>query len=740
MMTHLKARPAAAAILTFVAIAAVAAADDSAKDTASKTDKQAATSEKKVEQAETPSLPEKFGVLVHDPRALPGYNLINPGRKETYLFDNEGRVVHTWTSEYSSGAAAYLLENAHLFRPAEAVNRKPGFQGPAAGGRIQEFDWDGNLVWDFEYHSEQRLPHHDAIKLPNGNALLICWERIAEEEAVANGRRPETVKDSHLQADCLVEIKPTGPTTGEIVWEWRSWDHLIQDRDKSKANYGNVSEHPELFDVNYIHGEEDQVSKLMATKDGRDKLRALGYVGNAPAAAADAKDATKNGADKKEADQKDAGKKDAEKKDADKQDDGKKEPPPDDAAKSSSPDSQKKDPPAPRKNPDWMHVNAVAYNPELDQIALSSPHFHEIWIIDHGTTTEQARGHSGGRRGKGGDILYRWGNPRAYRNGTSLDQRLFFQHNIQWIPRGLSGEGHLLVFNNGGGRKPEEFSSVDEFVPPTDRNGNYIRGKRGPFGPDKALWSYTAPNPKDFYSWFISGAQRLPNGNTLINSGAVGVVFEVTPESEVVWKFANPFKRLPPAPPPGGVPPKRFESLAGPTRDALGLTAEQRKKLDEIDTELVAKLDKLLSGDEIRKFAEPNPADDAEFSKQPAGTYLVAFNRAAPEITAAQRQELQALQKEFSPRIAGILTDAQKTMIADRKKRQLAAGAGRGGPPRQGNTLFRATRYALDHPAFAGRTLVPGKTLVEIEEEFDRQKAAQEAAAKAADAAQPAAK
>ena len=84
-----------------------------------------------------------------------------------------------------------------------------------------------------------------------------------------------------------------------------------------------------------------------------------------------------------------------------------------------------------------MHVNAVAYNAELDQIVLSSPHFNEIWIIDHGTTTEEAKGHTGGRWGKGGDILYRWGNPRAYRNGTKLDQRLFYQHNIQWIPKGL---------------------------------------------------------------------------------------------------------------------------------------------------------------------------------------------------------------------------------------------------------------------------------------------------------------
>ena len=589
--------------------------------------------------------------MLNESRAFPGYNLINPGRKQSYLYDNEGRVVHSWTSEHSSGAAAYLLDNGHLFRPAEAVNRKPGFQGPAAGGRIQEFDWDGNLVWDFEYHSEKRLPHHDAIKLPNGNVLLICWEMMDEKEAVAKGRRPETVKDSHLQPDCLVEIKPTGNKTGEIVWEWRSWDHLIQDRDKTKPNYGNVTEHPELFDVNYIHGEEDQVSKLMATKDGRDKLRSLGYVGSAPAASADAK--------------KDSPKKDAEKKDANN----------DDASKAQSKDSQKKDQPrAPRKNPDWMHVNAVAYNAELDQIALSSPNFHEIWIIDHSTTKEEAKGHTGGRWGKGGDILYRWGNPRAYRNGTNLDQRLFGQHNIQWISKGLSGEGHLLVFNNGGGRKPVEYSSVDEFVPPTDKDGNYVRPKRGPFGPAKPLWSYTAPDKKDFYSWFISGAQRLPNGNTLINAGAVGIVFEVTPEKETVWKFSNPFKPVASTPPAANGPPKRFEALARAARDALGLTKDQRKKLDVIDKELIAKLDKILTHEEINSFALPNPSDAADNTKRPPGEYLLMFNRSTPKVTDAQKKELQALQKDFSPKIAKILTDAQKKLDRGLQERSTCCG------------------------------------------------------------------
>jgi len=210
----------------------------------------------KKDAATAPTSAKTLGVLLNDSRALPGYNLITPGGKVTYLYDNEGRVVHSWTSEYSGGVA-YLLDNGDLFRTAEATNHDQRFKGPAMAGRLQEFDWDGNLVWDLEYHNQRRLPHHDAIKLPNGNALFICWEMIDEKEAVAQGRRAETVKDSHLQPDSLVEIRPTGPKTGEIVWEWRSWDHLIQDRDRTKPNYGKVADHPERFDLNYIQRDDD---------------------------------------------------------------------------------------------------------------------------------------------------------------------------------------------------------------------------------------------------------------------------------------------------------------------------------------------------------------------------------------------------------------------------------------------------------------------------------------------------
>ena len=265
------------------------------------------------------------------------------------------------------------------------------------------------------------------------------------------------------------------------------------------------------------------------------------------------------------------------------------------------------------------------------------------------------------------------------------------------------------MFNNGSGRQPAEYSSVDEIEPPTDKAGVYIRREHAPFGPDSALWSYTAPNKSDFFSWFISGAQRLPNGNTLINSGAQGIVFEVTPEKEVVWKFTNPFKNIPP---PGSSSPKPFEVLRKDARDFLGLKEDQRKKFDEIDKELNVKLDEVLSAEQRKILNERN---DIDLSKVPAGDYLSAFRREKLKLTDAQTKALQAIQADFNPRITMILSEDQKRLIEEHKQ---SLAATRSGTPRKaGNTLFRATRYSLDHPALEGKTLKPGKTLVEIQEE-----------------------
>jgi hypothetical protein len=377
------------------------------------------------------------------------YTLFSPEHSTTtYLLNYDKEVVHTWESEYTPGHASYLLENGHLLH-AVFIGVHPVFLSGGMGGGVQEIDWNGSIVWDFQYSNDTHLSHHDITRLPNGNVLLIAWETKTYAEAIAAGRNPSDVTMLGMWPDHVIEVKPTGPTSGDIVWEWHVWDHLVQDYDASKENYGVIANHPELIDINY-------------------------------------------GA----------------------------------------------------TTADWLHTNSIDYNEDLDQILLSVHNFNEIWVIDHSTTTEEAAGHIGGNSGKGGDLLYRWGNPRVYRAGTADDQQLFGQHDATWITSECPGAGDILVFNNGLYRPGIKYSSVDEIVPPLEENGNYYLDIGSAYGPEEPIWSYTAENPIDFYSYMISGAQRMPNGNTIICDGKKGIFFEVTPGKQTVWQYTNPFPSI----------------------------------------------------------------------------------------------------------------------------------------------------------------------------------------------------
>ena len=136
--------------------------------------------------------------------------------------------------------------------------------------------------------------------------------------------------------------------------------------------------------------------------------------------------------------------------------------------------------------------------------------------------------------------MYRWGNPQVYGRGDEEDQQLGSQHDPRWIPAGHPGAGNLLIFSNRNGDDDNTYSAVVEIAPPTDADGRYVVPESEAFGPAEPAWRYTAPEPTDFFAPFISGAQRLANGNTLINSGPQGRFFEVTPGGKIVWEYRRP--------------------------------------------------------------------------------------------------------------------------------------------------------------------------------------------------------
>lgn len=182
---------------------------------------------------------------------------------------------------------------------------------------------------------------------------------------------------------------------------------------------------------------------------------------------------------------------------------------------------------------DWMHANAVNYNPALDCIAISSRRFNEIWIVDHNTTTEEAAGDAG-------DVRYRFGNPEAYGAGDANARMLFGQHDVQWVPEGHPHAGNLVVYNNGDDRPGCSCSTVDVWAPPLMSDGSYALEPGAAFGPDSFTWSYPEVPNTTFFSPNISGVDPQPNGNYVICEGATGHLFEVALDGTVVWDYVNP--------------------------------------------------------------------------------------------------------------------------------------------------------------------------------------------------------
>jgi hypothetical protein len=191
------------------------------------------------------------------------------------------------------------------------------------------------------------------------------------------------------------------------------------------------------------------------------------------------------------------------------------------------------------KSADWIHLNSIDYNPTLDQILLSAHNMGEIWIIDHSTTTAQAAGHSGGNSGKGGDFLYRWGNPQVYDRGTPADQKFFGQHNACWIESGLPFAEQIMVFNNGLGRTGGNYSTVEIINPPVS---GFLYSTTLPYLPESNSWIYNERNTDSFYAANVSGAQQLSNGNVLICNGPSGTLMEVTDAGTTVWEYISPVK------------------------------------------------------------------------------------------------------------------------------------------------------------------------------------------------------
>ncbi len=351
------------------------------------------------------------------------------------LIDTANATVKTWTGlTTGTGYSAYLEPGGTLVRSVKVNNTT--FNGGGACGGIQKHSYSGTLLWNYTHSSSTYYTHHDHCVMPNGNVLLISYESKTQAELTAAGG---TVTLASIWPEKIIEVQPTGATTGNIVWEWHVWDHLVQNVNSTKSNYQtSVVNHPELLNINY--------------------------------------------------------------------------------------NTQK----------DWMHMNGIDYNPILDQIVVSSHNLNEWYVIDHSTTTAQAASHSGGNSGKGGDFLFRWGNPAVYQaTGTKI---LNVTHDAHWVPEypetTYANTGRLVGFNNQGVSSTQ--SSIDQIVPPLVGNYSYSITTGSAFTPS----TYTQRNSGFGYSSNMGNSEQYPNGNQLVCVATSGKVYELNPAGTPIFTIS----------------------------------------------------------------------------------------------------------------------------------------------------------------------------------------------------------
>jgi hypothetical protein len=360
------------------------------------------------------------GLTLYKPdKAFKGFTLytsLGTDQSTIRLIDMQGKEVKNWKVNVSPGMYAHFLDNGNMLY---AGRTNEGYGGETyhmsgKGGAIYEIDWGGNIVKKILCPNH----HHDQCKLPNGNYLAVCWEKVPKEKlAQVKGGIPGTeFPDGTIMDDVIKEYSPDG----KVVSQWVGSEHLPFDQ--------------------YPIGPLD------------DRLESL-------------------------------------------------------------------------------HINSVSYLPAgnpitgTESVMISCRHISTCIIYEKAT----------------GKVQWEYGGYKGKEYG-----KLGNQHNFSLIPKDMPGAGNLMIFDNGTnlGTTPAAtqywgiaHSRVLE-INPKDKKVAWMYEHK-----DKG-WNFPGVEPKNkFFSGFVSGAQRLPNGNTLICDGGMARIFEVTKDNEIVWEYINPEKR-----------------------------------------------------------------------------------------------------------------------------------------------------------------------------------------------------
>jgi len=405
-------------------------------------------------------------------RAYNGYTLF-AARGKTDLIDMYGRVVHSW----NLGTNPHLLDDGHLLDA--ATDDPSGFKG------FTELDWSGNKVWEYRETRSDYAPHHDFLRIYNPKlqaytTLYIANKSISNDEAIAAGCDPANAPYTGAQMDAVVEVD----MSGTIVWEWRFFDHVVQDIDPSKDNYvgdgKTIADYPGRIDLN-MPGKPLKRDWLHC--NGMDYSEELDQV----------------------------------------------------VINSVQGEFYVID-----------HGNTFLVGDSAGSIALAAGpagdflyRFGDPARYEQGeppSITEDWTESTTGHKQMGGTHHVQWIKAGLPGEGHFLvfnNSQYLFEHtpqsSILEIDGFLDSQGiHTSQYVN----PPEAGYTTVEYAAVTQKSPRLIS--------NQIVWSYSSSNNRAFFSHIGSSGQRLPNGNTLICSDTEGHFFEVTAAGRLVWEYINP--------------------------------------------------------------------------------------------------------------------------------------------------------------------------------------------------------
>ena len=407
-------------------------------------------------------------------KAYKGYTLFRPySGPLSYLVDMEGNVINTWPSNVQN---PQLLENGSLF----GRSSKDVYTG------VVERNWAGDIVWEHYEKRENYHPHHDHVRTfnPKLNAyttMYIANKDLTHEECIDAGCDPSLSRDySSAQMDTIVEVD----MNGNIVWEWRFIDHVVQDIDPTKKNYvgkgKTIADYPGRLNLNWgspvkrdwLHCNSMDYNKdldqcVINSVDGEFYVVDHGNTfipgdpeGSMALAAGPAGDFI------------------------------------------------------------YRWGDPARYNQG------DKPFIPRVW-----------RQISNGHKQIGGAHDIQWIRPGLPGAGHLLifnNKCFVYEETMQSQILEINPFLDISGKDTGNYVNPPEAGYHDSNF--DSKSKKTRRQQRS----NHVVWMFESKSNQSFYSQVNGGCQRLPNGNTLVCASVNGHFFEVTPEGEVVWEYINP--------------------------------------------------------------------------------------------------------------------------------------------------------------------------------------------------------